>query len=305
MALDKTQSKTPFVVETTPRNPSLQQTINTTSNWTVPANVNEVWIHAAGGGGGGGGKDTASAAYHRQAGSGGSGYFTYAPVTPGETVAITIGSGGTGNTAGSVTQTIGAGGPGGTGGTTIITIPSSITIRCPGGWGGGTGQQANGNWMDMSSGYDPSIAHFKLRFGSENAAFYTFDGSDFNHGGERGGASGPANWNQTNNAAANGTGGYGGAPGGKDTGNGAGSVGQTGGTNNYYGYTGGAGVTGTANTGGGGGGAGIAGNGGAASGSTGGTGGAGGGGGGAGGSLSGNVGTGGTGGAGVVLIYYV
>ncbi len=60
--------------------------INQTTTWTVPTNVTDVFVEAWGGGGGG-----------ASAGGGAGGTYAYASgkVTPGESITITIGTGGT------------------------------------------------------------------------------------------------------------------------------------------------------------------------------------------------------------------
>lgn len=102
------------------------QTVTSTSNFTVPANIYFLRYKVWGGGGGGGGVGSAGAA---SAGGGGSGGFSEGviAVTPGLVISCAIGAAGTAG---------GAGGSGGTGGTTSFTV-GATTISCAGGVGGG------------------------------------------------------------------------------------------------------------------------------------------------------------------------
>lgn len=74
--------------------PQLRATINTTSNYTIPAGVKQIMFVLAGAGGGGGTQGSG------QAGGGGGGgggvWMTTILVTPGTTAAIAVGTGGTG-----------------------------------------------------------------------------------------------------------------------------------------------------------------------------------------------------------------
>jgi hypothetical protein len=87
--------------------PTLKATINTTSNWTVPAGVNAIFFALAGGGGGGSSRGNASSGGSSGGAAGGL-LVKAIQVTPGQVLAITCGAGGTGAAAG--TDTNGAGG---------------------------------------------------------------------------------------------------------------------------------------------------------------------------------------------------
>ena len=94
--------------------------------WTVPAGVTSVSAVAVGGGGSGGVRNNGYAA----GGTGGSlGWKNAIPVTPGETVTITVGAGGT-----KVDQALGTAN-GVTGGASSF----GTVLAAPGGSGGGTG----------------------------------------------------------------------------------------------------------------------------------------------------------------------
>jgi hypothetical protein len=102
--------------------PQLRSTINTTSNYTVPAGVNALMFVLAGGGGGG------SAGNAGQGGAGGGAggvYFKPVAVTPGQVLGITIGAGGTGANNSSALA-------GASGGTSSISV-SSTTFNVGGG----------------------------------------------------------------------------------------------------------------------------------------------------------------------------
>ena len=97
-----------------------------TFNFVVPANVLQVSAVAIGGGGGGGGWGNAT---NETAGGGGGGALAYATfaVTPGETLTVNVGAGGTAG---------GAGGNGGTGGTSSVQRGGSNLVAAGGGGGG-------------------------------------------------------------------------------------------------------------------------------------------------------------------------
>lgn len=131
-----------------------------TSTWTVPDGV--YWVYGiVVGGGGGGGAGAGSATW--SAGGGGSGGRSegWVPVTPGQTITVTVGAGGAGAPAGSAsgvlassggTSSFGSymsatGGAGGTGGTTTSAggnggVGSGGQINIRGGVGG-DGNPAN------------------------------------------------------------------------------------------------------------------------------------------------------------------
>ncbi len=88
--------------------PTLKATINSTSNWTVPAGVNAILFFLAGGGGGGSAKGSGNVSGSSGGASGGL-LVRAISVTPGSTIGITCGAGGTGASAGTDSN----GGPGG------------------------------------------------------------------------------------------------------------------------------------------------------------------------------------------------
>ena len=127
-----------------------KQVMTVSGVWTVPEGVTQVYVSQCGGGGGG------SAVYGCGGGAGAGVYRQPVTVTPGETIACTVGAGGLGNTSNATSMTdftsIGAtagtdgtttsfGGyvttPGGKGGYSSITN-SSATQSYYGGDGGGT-----------------------------------------------------------------------------------------------------------------------------------------------------------------------
>lgn len=77
--------------------------VTATGNWTVPAGVTKVKVTVVGGGGGSGSISSGTASATCAAGGGGGGATSIGIVTgltPGGTVAVTIGAGGTGGTSG-------------------------------------------------------------------------------------------------------------------------------------------------------------------------------------------------------------
>lgn len=117
---------------------TISQAFTSTGTYTVPAGVTELWVEKACGGGGGGGSNGTSV----NAAGGGSGSlvrWTRIPVTPADTLAVTIGAGGT---AGDIN-----GGDGAAGGDTYITTNNgsgSVIFRVKGGRGG----KQNGDAVD-------------------------------------------------------------------------------------------------------------------------------------------------------------
>jgi hypothetical protein len=307
MTVDKTITQLPFQGGTTVVQPTLQQTFNSSTNWTVPNTVNAIWIHLVGGGAGGGGKMNTGYNASGTGGSGGNGTFGYTPVVPGSTVGIIIGAGGTGGvpSAGLVNSQSNDGGE-----TFVNTSGTSF------GAGGGVGQAypntTNANYADGFSGRYIGITRQQIVFGAKNASARQFVTAGLAEGVAFGGLANRNNYNSGNapGSLPNGNNSsYGGAAGGSGTPNGGNTPqGGNGGNQITYGFTGGAGAAfANINSGGGGGGAGITGNGNAGSGAIGGNGGAGGGGGGGGGAGQANNNTnarGGNGGAGAVRIYY-
>lgn len=303
MTVDKTITQAPFQGGTTVATPILRQTYNSSTNFTVPATVNAIWVHLVGGGAGGGGKMNTGFNASGTGGAGGNGTFGYTPVTPGSTVGIVIGAGGTFGTPSAGLNTSQAN----DGGETYVNT-SGTCFGAGGGVGQAFPQTGNGNYGDSFTGRIIGITRQQIVFGAKNASARQFVVAGLAEGMAFGGLPQKNSYNAgptPNGSNAS----YGGAAGGSGTPNsGSPAVGGTGGNQTTYGFTGGAGVTGAIlNAGGGGGGAGMTGNGTAGSGATGGQGGAGGGGGGGGGAFQANNNTnarGGNGGAGAVRIYY-
>jgi len=118
--------------------PSLRATINSTSNWTVPAGVNAILFFLAGGGGGGSAKS--SGVVSGSSGGAAGGVLVRAiSVTPGSTIGITCGAGGTGAAAGTDTN----GGPGGasylSAGNTLFGVNGANQYTTSGGFANYTG----------------------------------------------------------------------------------------------------------------------------------------------------------------------
>lgn len=301
MSVDKSRNILPFdasIPISAP--PSLKQTFNNTQNWTVPSGVNGIWVHLVGGGGGGTARINSNS-LNGTGGAGGNATIGFTPVTPGETIGITIGAGGTGG----VVQTNDTGNQlGNAGGDTFVNT-SGTSWGAGGAMKAGNSNPTNGQTSGTRGGLKWGVTRQQIKFGSKNQSprlLQTFwmQGIEGCWGG---GTNGTINYNgSSNNAILGSSATYAGASGGFGSTN-ATNLPSTGGNSNMYGFNGGAG--GNNIGGGGGGGAGIAGNGGNASGNNGGTGGAGGGGGGGqGATATVNTGGGGAGGAGCVKIYY-
>lgn len=116
------------------------------TNWTVPAGVYTVGMHVWGAGGGGGGSSSGQAGGGGGAGAYSEGIFS---VTPGQVLAVFVGSGGAGGPAGNL---------GATGGTSFVTG----FLQAGGGaggqgttpWGGGSGGAATlGNILNLTGGH--------------------------------------------------------------------------------------------------------------------------------------------------------
>ena len=107
------------------------QTFTSNTTWTVPGTASVVDVFLVGGGGGGG---------YNGGGGGGGGRVRYhqrVGLSPGETVAITIGNGGAGGTSSTSA---------GTGGTTsFVSSTSGVNLTALGGTGGGNGNGNGGN----------------------------------------------------------------------------------------------------------------------------------------------------------------
>lgn len=111
--------------------------------FVVPALVSKIYIAATGGGGGGGGnlRSTIATSSGGAGGGSGSGVIRSAySVTPGQSISITVGSGGSGGISGAS-----SGGAGGNGTATIIGSPVNLTLS--GGFGG-----AGANNFNVSGG---------------------------------------------------------------------------------------------------------------------------------------------------------
>jgi hypothetical protein len=232
--------------------PPGQQLFTTSQSFVVPGGVTQLSAVVVGGGGGGAGAAAQTRTEPNNGGGGGAlGWATF-NVTPGETLTITVGAGGTGG---------GAGGDGGNGGPSAIVRGTTDIIRATGGSGGVYRE-------------NPSTA----------AAGGTFTaGTVITSGGGNGGASGAAAAG-SGGSGGGGAGGYsaaGGAGGTSSGGNGVASTGGGGGggggrsgiSNNLGGAGGGVGVlgagaNGTAGTSSAGGGGGSSGSAGATNGAT-------------------------------------
>jgi hypothetical protein len=113
-------------------------------SYVVPNGVTKLRYRLSGGGGGGGG-----CASSQGAGGGGSGSYAEGvlAVTPGQTVTVTIGAGGTAGSSG--------GGAGGNGGTSSLAGSGFTTVECTGGTGGaasGSGNSAGGGGGTATGG---------------------------------------------------------------------------------------------------------------------------------------------------------
>lgn len=286
--------------------PSLQATITTTTNWSVPSGVNSVYAVVVGAGcGGSWGSHTNMNPFGGRGGNGGYVAGSQMPVTAGGSLSITIGSGGQGGTG--TSQTVGL--PGGitkvTSGTFTLYANGAGTVFPSQGTTDVSYSQQNstfgGTAAITTSAFSPTMTNINYvasigRGGYALVGSWWFTepnnidrlawGEVARYGGGGGASRHRPGWGAPGIAAGGGGGGTG--------------------SNIAYGgwspsYTGGIG----SNSGGGGGGAGYLGNGGAATGGFGGNGGIGGGGGGGGAANADPVNSrGGTGGSGAVLIYY-
>lgn len=121
------------LVRDTSTTPSGAQTYTAlgTFNWTVPVGVRSCSVSLIGGGAGGGGGNTGAAYYNGRGGGGGAGGLSVRnslTVTPGETLSVVVGAGGTGGT---VTNT------GGNGGQSSLRRGTTVLSSANGGLGGG------------------------------------------------------------------------------------------------------------------------------------------------------------------------
>lgn len=117
-----------------------------TTAWTVPAGVTSVYVEGAGAGGGG----AVSAGVYGGSPGGGGGWFEgFFTVTPGASIAVTVGAGGAGRSPGE-------GSPGGTGGSTSFGALATATGGVGGNYadgssavGGGDGGVASGGQLNI------------------------------------------------------------------------------------------------------------------------------------------------------------
>ena len=120
-------------------------------SWTVPVGVTSVTVLAVGGGGGGGGSYIDSTPYFGAGGGGGGGQVkeqTSNTVTAGDSLTITIGTGGAGGAA----NTSGSGATGGTSSMAKVT-GTAWTASAAGGIGGVTGGAAAAGRGGANGGY--------------------------------------------------------------------------------------------------------------------------------------------------------
>jgi len=107
------------------------QEFNTSTNWTVPPGVSQITVEAWGGGGAGGGSNNITDCEGSGGAGGGGGAYASSTlsVTPGQTLQVAVGAGGTGVTGGNGI----AGGPSFVG---PDTDPAHADVRAAGGSGG-------------------------------------------------------------------------------------------------------------------------------------------------------------------------
>ncbi len=228
------------------------KSFTTSTTFTVPINVTQIYVSAVGGGGGGGGSAAANATSGNPAKGGGGGggggggrniiKFPLV-VTPLETLTVTIGAGGT---AGASGGSLSAGGNGGAGGTTQL-LRSATPLATAAGGGGGLGGMLPGDVYSSGAaggaiGGQPGTTGFATigtiqgGWGGNGGAG---GGTIFGIGGQAGfGSGGNADGNVGSSAVVT-NGGYGGGGGGasgasrNSSGNQAGAAGGTGATRFY------------------------------------------------------------------------
>lgn len=191
-------------------------------SWTVPANVTSVDVLIMGGGGGAGGnvsyENSDSWDHNAHGGGGGAGHIKKqaVTVTPGQSITVTIGTGGIGGNNDSGTGTL-AGGNGQNGGTTSFGTLFSAT--------GGEG----GKGATASNYYNPTAGNGGSGSAGGGGGFGYFHGGNGGNGDYCGGGGAGSGFNDSGCTAGNG-GTYGG---------GGGAIGGTVGTGGQYGGKGG------------------------------------------------------------------
>lgn len=133
-----------------------ERTYTTSTTYTIPSGITKIYasgVSGAGGGGGGGG-DNSSGNGGGSGGGGGAG--EYVPplaltVTPGETLTITVGAGGSGGTAGTSGGTLATNGSAGTQ-TMIVGSVSGTLLVANGGSGGGRGHNSFSDPVNGAAG---------------------------------------------------------------------------------------------------------------------------------------------------------
>ena len=179
-------------------------TFTASGTWTVPANVTSFYWQMVGGGGGGGGGDVNSGSGLSGGGAGGGGstpmmgIVTTALYTPGDTLTITIGGGGSPGSPGSGS---GGGGAGGSGGASEILDGSRLIVAVNGGAGGAGGPFYPGQALGPGSAFTGS----SLQAGGGNGGYYN---------GTSGGAGAPSNYANASSGGAGGSAAVGGGGGG-------------------------------------------------------------------------------------------
>jgi hypothetical protein len=134
-----------------------QNTVVFTSSgtWTVPQGVTTILVSgcAGGGGGGGGGASNSTSGGAGSGGGGGAGQSVIKKtisVTPGSTITVTIGAGGSAGSGGAANG--GSGGNGGNGGNTTLVTGSTTLLSLTAG-SGGSGGSGGGGAGGGSNGY--------------------------------------------------------------------------------------------------------------------------------------------------------
>lgn len=115
--------------------------ITASGTWVVPAGVRRLKVFATSGGGAGGGSSTGDGTTPGQGGNAGGTSISEIEVSPGDTLTITIGTGGTG-----VSQA-----NGNAGGATVVRIGNYIVAYTIGGTGGLKNSSAAGNPLGVNS----------------------------------------------------------------------------------------------------------------------------------------------------------